>query len=155
MALFGAFVTVPLPRNDRQVVFILREQGCHSGIAMDRNDSTRCIGRPVEEGPAWIRCGGQGDDISIMVRGLIGGFCNRAVTGDIDRECVFIQRCGDGEVGGVVGDVVVGEHTSRAERGGDRIRTNGLACGAAVGGRYIIRRQEAGEGAGQGRFRLA
>ena len=63
----------------------------------------------------------------------------------------------DGEVGRGIGDIVVAQDTRRAEGRADRVWTacNGLACGAAVSCRHIIRRQEAGQGAGQGRICIA
>ena len=99
MSLIGALCDRGVSRNDRQGVFILREQGGHGGIALDVNHATRCIGRPVEEGPAWIdRPHGECDYIAIMIGGLIGTFCDRRVSRN-DRQGVLVLREGSRDDG--------------------------------------------------------
>ena len=61
----------------------------------------------------------------------------------------------DGEVRRVVGDVVVAQHTGRIQRSADGVVAHVLTRGASVGRGDTISRQEAAEGSGQGRIRIA
>ncbi len=64
-----------------------------------RDLTTNHVFRPVYKAPAFIRHGGQGDHIAIVVRGLIGSFRDRAVANFVDRECIFILGEGNGDSG--------------------------------------------------------
>ena len=63
----------------------------------------------------------------------------------------------DGEVGAVVGDVVVAQHTGRAERGANRVRAakHGFARYALVRCRDVVARQKPARGAGQSRIAIS
>ena len=115
-------------------------------VHRQRSVSAVNVAGPIEEAPAFVRYGGQSNHVVQVVR------CSFV---DVDRAIAYLVYgegegvClrGDGEGGGVVGDIVVAKHTRRAERTTDGVRAafNGLTRHTAVDRRHGIRRQEAGK----------
>src|SRR5204862_3234597 len=63
----------------------------------------------------------------------------------------LLRYVGDREVGRVVGNSVVAEHTRWAERRADRVGADRFTLNATVGDRHAIRLQEAAERPGERR----
>ena len=106
--------------------------------------------QPLKVQPGSTVPCGQGDLIALVIGRLIGGFRDRSVCRD-NRQGVLSAAGSNGEVSGIVGDVVVG----KLNRPGlsvctdkDRCRQS-LTSSPAIGRRHAVHGQEPVERAGE------